>query len=397
MRLGWILAILLLAAPFAGIGAADTTSPEPHVIVAIPDSGINPYHEDFYRPDLTDHPCTYVEGFPCSVQKLDLSIDYANQAGVTYDEALAADASVWEDVEAGTVYWIPKTSFVAVMCTGFEGSAVQGSSETCILDDGTDHGTGTTSSVVRENPDALIAFKQGSSSLEPLQRTGVPIDIWSVSWGTLVPIPLRHDVPDRPIYVKAAGNDPRPVASDGWSGNPELISVGGAYPERGIVADYESEPQAAKQADVVSWYCRDVAPAQATGGSRTACGTSFAAPTVAGALSKVILDVREATGYTGTITKTGLVNPDNGVTTHDVREGMNRTATYEPTYRPSDQAFVAGPRVDQAPWVQWGWGFYDHRTADATTAHLLESPAPEKPLGAQLYMGLSHALRTTLY
>lgn len=399
MRLGWISALLLVSAAFTGMVAAQESQAQPHVIVGIPDSGINPYHEEFYRPNLDEHPCNYIEDFPCqNVEKLDLSIDYAQQEGVTFEEVVEKDAAVWDSVEPFNLYWIPKTPFVAVMCDDYTGTAISPASDTCILDDGTDHGTGTTSSVIRENPDALIAFKQGSSSIEPLQDRDIPVDIYSVSWGTVVPIPLPQSVPSQPIYVKSAGNDPRPVPSDGWSGNPKVISVGGAYPERGIISGPQDEPMAGKSPDVVSWYCRDVAAAGTLDGTRVACGTSFSGPTVAGGLSKVVLDVRTHTGYTGTITDDGMVNPDIGITTHDVRDAMNRTATYDPDQRLADESIGGVPLISQAPWVQWGWGWYDARRAHETVDHLLDiDDYPAKSLQAQLYMGSVHTARDTLY
>lgn len=395
MRLGWLLALVLTVSAFgpvvAGAASAQTTDPQPHVIVGVADTGINPYHEDVYRPGLTEHPCTYIEGFPCSVQKLDLSIDLARAEG--YQAALDQDRSTWDGLSPNTWYWIPQTPFVAVYCNppSERGGGNSPGSQTCILDDGTDHGSATTTSVLRESPDTLLAFKQGGPGVQPFLDGDIPVDIVSVSWGHVVPVPLPRSVEDVPIYVKSAGNDPRPTPVDGWNGHPRVISVGGAYPERGIVADYESEPFAGTVPDIVSWFCRDAARAEQAAGSRTACGTSFASPTAAGALSKAILEVRRASGYTGNVVNQ-FVDPLEGVTIQDVREAMNRTATYDPQRRTADEFFISAPRVDHAPWVQWGWGFYDGMRADETAAHLLGTdPAPKKPLAARTFMHSVHA------
>lgn len=125
------------------------------------------------------------------------------------------------------------------------------------------------------------------------------------------------------------------------------------------------------------------------------CGTSFATPTVAGALSKVILGLREVSGYTGGI-QDNYVDPVLGVSVHDLRGAMNRTASYEPEGQyPSHTGIPVNP---VAPWVQWGWGFYDGLVANATLAHLLGTQeAPEKPDEAQLYMETVHTARSLYY
>ncbi|MBI2516502.1 MAG: hypothetical protein HYV95_06255 [Opitutae bacterium] len=77
----------------------------PQVVATMADSGVNPYHEIYYRPDLTEHPCTYVQGYDCSIPALPLSIGkYA-----TWQEAFEADRALWASVKPHQWYWIPKT------------------------------------------------------------------------------------------------------------------------------------------------------------------------------------------------------------------------------------------------------------------------------------------------
>lgn len=361
--------------------------PIPHVIVGIPDSGINPYHEVFHRPSLTQHPCTYIEGFPCDVQRLPLSVGEHE----SYDAAVEADAEVWDHVEPGTVYWIPQTNIVAAACEA--GNRW----DSCILDtDG--HGTGTASSVISENPDALLAIQQGTDRTDHLDQAGIPIDIRSVSWSHLVPFPgpegtcLTQGI--TPIYVTSAGNEPESTLLDCRNGGPTVISVGGAYAE-----DEGEEAIASKQPDIVSYFCRPTAKQGTLDGYReNQCGTSFSTPTAAGALSKALLGVRRSTGYTGSLAD-GMADPEAGLGIADLRDAMNRTASYDPEPKyPDHHGAVGVPLNPAAPWLQWGWGFYDGNVADATLAHLLGiAEAPEKPDEAQAYMGTQHTARQTLY
>lgn len=359
---------------------------EPHVIVGVPDSGVNPYHEIYYRPDRTEHPCTYIEDFPCGLPALDLSIGEHS----SWQAAFEADKPIWQSIRPGDAFWIPKTVFVAVICEEPYEDPVNGAvGDLCIIDDSDMHGTGTTSSVLSENPDALIAFKEGRSSIEPFRTHNIPVDIYSVSWGNIVPIPTflaGHDT--APIYVVAAGNDPRSTLIDGWAGDPRVISVGGAYAQSN-----SEEGMAAKQPDVVSYYCRPTAQTESISGTRDRyCGTSFAAPTVAGGLSKVVLELRRESGYTGSVSN-GMVDPILGVSVGDVRDALNRTASYDPSSKYSGGS-IPVPLNPAAPYLQWGWGFYDGNVADATIKHMLGiEEAPEKSADAVLYMETMHAAK----
>lgn len=362
---------------------------QPHVIIGIPDTGINPYHELYFREDLTEHPSTYIEDFPEDTPALNLSV-----GGDDFDAMFEADKEVWEGIEEDTWYWIPQTVFVAVYCESGQSEEHRG--DYCILDDGHMHGTGTTSSALMENEDALFAFKVGGSGIAPFLNDGIPVDIFSVSWGTIVPIPVGlSERPNAPLYVLSAGNDPRPTAADSWAGDPRNIVVGGAYAE-----DDTQEVLAGNQPDVVSYFCRPTADTQTTSGMRESyCGTSFSGPTVAGALSKVVYAVRESTGYTGSGIQDGFVDPLANFTVQDLRAALERTASYDPEPKyPNTSGTAALPLNDAAPWVQWSWGFYDGDIANVTIDHVLGiQEAPEKPEEARTWMDTMRTVKETLH
>ncbi len=388
---GLVLCGILLVAGFSGClgdiippGTEEKPPAEaaliPHVIVGIPDSGINPYHEVYHRPNATEHPCTYIQDFPCDVEELPLSIGVHD----TYQAAFEADKALFQSMQIGKWYWIPQTVFVGVMCEGTESafSALDGEN-TCLIDDTSMHGTGTTSSVLSENPDALIVFKEGNSATEVLTDGRLPIDVISYSWGAAVPLILpglstRYD----PFFVAASGNEGAfPVAADATKAHVSVINVGAADGASRTEPGYSGW----KTMDYVSEYCRPTAQTQSLDETRERyCGTSFSAPTFAGALSRVIYELRMQSGYLGSVVN-GTVDPILNITKWDIRDAINATASFTP-----DSPFDADPHdvplAEQAPFYQWGWGYYARNEVPATMACLLDGECPTRDAGTTAYM-----------
>ena len=371
----------------ASVDEPTPTGPIPHVLVGIPDSGINPYHEIYYRPNLTVHPCTYLPGFPCEIPALPLSVGVHE----SWEDAYAADKALWDALVPRQWYWIPKTVFVAAMCEG--STSISGGPGLCLIDDTNMHGTGTTSSVLTENPNALIAFKEGNSATAVFEDGLLPIDIISYSWGAAVPLatPLVLSTPRdyTPFFIAASGNEGAfPVVLDTDKASQAVINVGAAD------AATRSEPGYSgwKTMDYVSQYCRPTAQTKSIREYRDSyCGTSFSAPTFAGALSKIVLDLRRQSGYTGAIVDQ-MVDPVLGVSKWDVRDALNRTATYTPEARfPAQGGGVPVPA--EAPWYQWGWGYVDSTVVDDALACILEEVCPEKPTATTAYMDALWAFR----
>lgn len=359
----------------------------PHVIVGIPDSGANPYHSQFYRPDLTAHPCEYIESFPCSVQELPLTVG----TGLSYQEAVTADEELWSSMVAGQFYWIPRTSFVAFGCEAEHDNK-------CGLDDGSQvHGTGTTGSVQTEAPGALLAFKEGGSGIQAFLDAGIPVDIFSVSWGWADPVvglsvPLPLCGPNSPLYVKSAGNEPGlSTLPDCWTSHPSVMSVGGAY-----AADNSQYVASGKESDFVSYYCRPAPDVGKTTGDRDWCGTSFGGPTAAGAIAKTLLAIRTASGYTGTLSG-GAVDPIAGISVADFRTALELTASYSPEASYGNTDLLAVPLNPVLPCAQWGWGFLDGKVADATIAHLSGGEQGTKSAQCVAYMDAIAAAKESLH
>lgn len=370
----------------------------PYVVVGIPDSGVNPYHEIFRRPDLTDHPCTYVRDFPCDVPALNLTLD-----ATSYEEAVDADRETWTTVEPGDEFWIPGTNIIGALCQrpysgGNAQSTVTGALDTepdyCILGDSSSHGTETASSVLTENPDALLIVEEGNAIHDSLTNGRFPVDVISFSWGAPVPLyggPVLTSEYSM-FFVAASGNEGAfPVVADSSKGHQSVITVGAADGSEVSEPGYSGW----KTMEFVSEYCRPLAVSDALAGTENGCGTSFAAPTFAGALSAVILEVRRESGYVGGIVN-GSVDPLQGHSMWDVRDAVNRSATYDP-----DDAFDGEDPEDGGLFVpavtayQYGWGYVArNQIRPAVECVLRDVCGSPDPLTAT-YMQALWAIRST--
>lgn len=367
----------------------DSPRPPARVVVGFVDHGINPYHADVRRPDLVEHPCTYLPGYPCSIPALNLTLD-----APTYDAAVEADLEAWRSVQVGEAYWIPGTAYVAVVCTNpvagdNTNPGLPSSDPLCILGETSNHGSQVASSILNENPDALLAAAEGGAQF-PFEEHGITIDVATRSTYSPVAQPLNYEFPLPPLMLFAAGNDGRSSLVDGRTVNPATISVGGGATLLGsgtplVVAE------SGKNVDVLGPYCVMAAKANSLDGEERACGTSFASPSVAGALSLIIQDVRNATGYTG-LRLGQVLDPVADLTVADLRAAMNRSAAY--TFTALD--YLGTPVPPSQPWVLAGWGFFSGAQRDAAL-QALQGTGPDKPSEAYAYMQAQHAVRQTLY
>lgn len=347
----------------------------PRVVVGVTDTGINPYHDVYYRPDAVAHPCTYVVGYDdCNVPALPLSVGPGHG---TYSDRLAKDRAVWDSVRPRQWYWIPQTAFIAVHCPEpYDGAGL------CILDDTQTHGTQTTSSVLSEAPDALLVFNEGSSS-PYLADAPVAIDIESNSWGTVAPLyvglvngptgaQLCHDSIDSPMSLKfrsAGNNGPVPNLGDCWRNGYRTYSVSGGYPDGSHGELSGSTP------DFASYWCRPVAQPDSTDAWDDSCGTSFAAPTAAGTAAAALLELRRHLEYLGGSTATEVAP---GVTHEAFMDAIVHAATYDPEARAGfPSGSLVGPATAQTPWLWWGWGWLDSQVVAQALACATGGACPD--------------------
>lgn len=364
----------------------------PHVVVGVPDSGFNVYHDVYSRPEATVHPCKYVRGYPCDIPALHLSLD-----ADSWEEAFAADKAIWQSVRPGDRYWIPGTNIIGAVCdTPYVGSTAGSTDpladpDLCIIGDTSSHGTGTSSSVLSENPDALLIVVEGNSGGADYLTDGFyPVDVVNYSWGAAVPLfaPVLLAQDFQPMFVAASGNEGAfPVVLDTQKAHTSVITVGAADGATRTEPGYSGF----KTMDFVSEYCRPAAHSEELHGEDEYCGTSFASPTFAGALSRLVLEVRRASGYDGTV-RNGMIDPVLGISKSAVREALNHTASYDP-----QSPFPAGsegvPLLAAAPFYQWGWGYVARNEVPAALACLLQGDCPTKDAATVAYMEALWELR----
>ncbi|HWL34658.1 MAG TPA: hypothetical protein VNQ77_00555 [Frankiaceae bacterium] len=390
------------------------SAPRPTVVVAVADSGINPYHEAFYRPKNTAHPCTYVVGFKdCSIRALPLSVGKFKD----YDKAVEADKKLWASVEAHVWYWIPKTNIIGAVCDGDATSPTDVSLDpkVCILDEN-GHGTGTASSVISESPDALLLVHEGNSAANDLPSAPVVADVQTHSWGPPAPLPLHLAKPvtqdfepcsaaernPASLFFIAAGNEvPWPAILD-CDRQPEAIQiVGGGYPGHWTPASWSTF-------DFASWFCRPVALHKAVKGTDEHCGTSFSSPTAAGAAAEALLRLRRQEGYTGRNTAKQM---SRTVTRAKFVQAMRDAATYSP----KDKFPKAGTLCDEyvmctvsssiygrvfplppgAEHVFWGYGWLDGTVTPAIVSCVRGGACPKKSAAATEWNATRQEVRGT--
>lgn len=292
-----------------------------HVVVAVIDSGINPYHEYFRAAALANHPSQWLPGFPASARTLPLTLDATN-----VPEARGKDAPLWDQVEGST--YDPATDAMGVNLYTFPGTRIVGAlsfgpppAEGRIYD-GNGHGTGSAGLAAGANlRDAqgdvlIVAVQAGSGTYGHALRWAARqpwIDVVSVSLGTTANVP---DLAGAPLDDSPFARGTREVAA---SGKALLIASGNGLTNSGIPPDHcltytsawaappwttrigAAEP---RSGNPTWWHCvpveavaRTDVPSPVTGSltvSRTMTGTSAATPNAAGHLARLLLDARRA-------------------------------------------------------------------------------------------------------
>ncbi|MDQ1688079.1 MAG: hypothetical protein QOK42_1054 [Frankiaceae bacterium] len=196
---------LLGAAAVAQPTIASPSAPVPHGVVAVIDTGINPYNVVFRDRSAAAYryPGSYLPGFPKNVPALRLTLD-----APSYKAALAKDCTrVWAHVKTGQLYWIPGTKIVgAITFRPTMTAACAGLATSSILDTYW-HGTMTASRAVASGygacPDCRIVVVQaidgfGINNMEEASQAAIKglqfaaansgwIDADTNSWGATTP------------------------------------------------------------------------------------------------------------------------------------------------------------------------------------------------------------------
>lgn len=434
MRRWFVLAgvMLLLGASLSDARARSSVPAVPgaaKTVVAIIDSGVNVYHDEFARPNLTAHPSTYLPGYPRSARALQLDL-----AGRDYLASVRADDQDWRGLKPGALRYVPGTNMVGMVW--LPGSPLDGSQSVSagsepsdpprpVIDDYQFHGTGVASVLAGKTlgscPECLFVLVNASDKEEGFTWAASQpwIDVISNSWGGALGVPSRATGghPERVAAVEAeftrravaagkvvlfaSGNGatglgsvvPSPTQHDetylsAFTGPPWILTIGAAK-RNGQPTNWHDIP-----VDVIAQgEQRPAAPPQAISGTEVFYGTSCATPVAAGVIARALLQVRRQVRDHGTGARSGtLVKPAPGtrpqsgplangsLTWREVLDAARAVAAWR-DFDPSSLANdpLVTPST-QASYAYQGFGRLDIDSVPLLTDVLLgRKPAPSRP------------------
>lgn len=386
---GWRLALVVLASvavvPWqqaaAGQAPASATG-----VVAVVDSGINPYNVVFRdrSPRAQQYPGTYLPGYPKGVSALRLSLDAKD-----YATALARDCQrVWAKVKPGQLYWVPGTKIVGAITfrPTQAAKACAGQPFSSILDTYS-HGTMTASRAVASGygacPDCRVVAVQaidgfGIDNMEEAESAAEQgldfvranagwIDANSNSWSATLPYDptgrsglfsaspklartveaLAKVMPTFLASGNGAGNlnAPPPRTTLGYGQNtPSALIVGGV--DSGRMLSWPNVPVHLAADACDDWGASNTSTTSST--ATTGGGTSAATPYVAAGSVRELIEARRLLGDRSTGVHGGEVArgpagrvrsgplADGVLTLAEWRRVFLATATTRPVAEPTD-------------------------------------------------------------
>ncbi len=370
-----------LAAASIGGSTASARSPvqdlrsESFTVIAVVDSGINPYHDDFARPDLTAHPSTYVRGFPRSAPALRLSLDE------DYATAVSGDERVWDSLPANTLTWIPGTNIIGAI-----GPFDSGDVEPVLDRHG--HGTSTASLAAgmihgpRSRNVLLVVVKGFEGGLRWAAKQPW-IDVVTNSWGppfwltgseeiigagSGMAAASRAAVERGKMTCFATGNLAAPTLPNPTAGPSWVMSVGAASATTRGEHAYTAWPN-----DILGLSGMDAADNRSTGGvSEGFNGTSAASPSACGSVAAALARARAAVhdtvegphggGLLVSSRRRGYLQ-DGVLTRVELEDAVMLTARPAETSPPSPQDPFAIPGPPAGGFVRGGYGIVDGDSA----------------------------------
>lgn len=412
---------------------ASRASQDAQVVIALMDSGINPYHAAFRddSPLGQQHPSTYIAGYPAEAEAVQLTLDAPDLA-----TALALDDAIWRSLDPDKLYWFPGTKVVGGISTGV-------SNETPGVIFSVGHGTMTASRAAANEyslcPECRIVVIQAGDILDGGESGAYVrwaadqpwIDVQSHSWSGAVPFNNDVEVPgiraaseyaaaQMPFFASAgngvsgkAGVLGHPAFTRPMSGARGVIPVGGH--DNGFVTAWTAQyPYVAADA-CASWAA--VGDSMHTFDPEVGSGTSASTPYTAGEAGRIILEARRILGGPGDrsagILAQGAPPPglgpsplaDGDLTLDELKAVLFRTATARPAFT-RDDGFACGAMstpsntlpvawtsvpgdVNAYPFI--GWGGIDVTSRDRALAVLRGAPMPVRPADEQ-----AHAKAETL-
>ncbi|MFN2546091.1 MAG: S8/S53 family peptidase [Myxococcales bacterium] len=301
----------------------------PYVVIALSDTGINPYHDDFGAakfPDaqvlaqtanFTAHPSTYIPGYPASTGAIPITL------GQGY--VPPADEHLWDVggvLQTNKLYWIPGTKIIGALDAGL-GDGVTGVLDTLkVILDTNGHGTASASVAVGNIdgtcPTCLVVVIKGLGG-ETWAYDQPWIDIVTNSYGAL--LNAGTPIANPPIFPRSAAERGQIALYAGGNGNEDaFVTPEQTYTSETLGPDWVIRIGAVdrstrqpflgtgKPVNASSFGLGNIPAAdyQSTGGQVQHNGTSAATPQSAGVMATALAAVRLALGDTGAGQRAGV-------------------------------------------------------------------------------------------
>lgn len=285
----------------------NSTDFKPHVVVAVIDTGVNPYHKEFAEAYDFSDPADYIPGYPKDVGVLDLSVFSSPASSAAQDRNRdSKDAKVWSDTASQKLYRINNTKIIGLI--GFDAGGLPGSG----------HGTMTASRATGNNISTggaairLVMVKGFNVAAINWAASQPWIDIISISSGVtaggIVPVAgnvlspgemkaFQEAAHKKPFYASSgngianAGLAGFPAWTRGPSGVPDVISVGAN--DNGKMSQWHNQ-----HSYIVGDGCGNPSATDNTADrvTNSGGGTSSATPFSAGSGAKLLLEARRLLG-----------------------------------------------------------------------------------------------------
>jgi PKD repeat protein len=345
---------------------------KPRVVVGVIDSAINMYHDFFYAgsPDSVT---------PAVLAELGVKPENHITLTRTGDIAadIAADQAIWDSIKRGELYWFVGTNVIAA---SFAGDDAAGNPHPLLKPTTakSPHGVGTSSAVLKANPEAVILFAETEGALanndsHDLVFLHPAVDFISTSYGLgaagAFPPELwsfrnsyKAVVDMGKLHFSSGGN--APGFTPGRAGAGPWWSIG--------VSGFEEDSSNGRTTvsgnfpDFVSDFTQDLARCMdCESGLAPYSGTSFSTPRAAGVASRVLLEARRKLNHLGGIRQVDgkpvmAVRETLPISNWLLRRSLEQAA-HVPTaaeYDPVEGVFDLGaqPINPAAPWLQVAWG-----------------------------------------
>lgn len=429
--LAWLAVGLLTAGAFPpslagaqeGAEPAVEAEPAPPTVIAYVDSGINPYHEEFRAPNLTD-PSELVPGYPSDAEPLNLTLD-----ADSFQEAWSQDEAAWEQQAKGQLYYIPGTKIVGTIW--FYGGEY-GAYEHTFDKDG--HGTMVASigsgNTLGTAPDSLVVAVQAGNHWEGLGWVANQewIDIVSLSFGdhgqvgvppawvpSVGPLPAERvgHTAEQTHAITSSGRSA--IAAGGNGGGATTISSSVAGPPWMLTVGPFSENHGRqfctaceRPFELALRDIREVAETRTQTDTRQGGGTSSSTPALAGYEAQLLRLARDrlndTDGYSDGVyasAEPGTRLPDSGpladgeLNRTEVETVIRRSAQPKPSFR---TALGTQAVPQQVAYLDQGYGLYDAATHETAQRVMLgQEPMPERPWADRWHGWTDHVRGTYWY